>query len=281
LADPGLPAIALLTGPSGRSRLLHEILAAGKDVMTTKPFETDAGAARRALEEARRLGRVLHLNSPAAVLPADLRLIREWEKQYDLGRPAYFYGSVHADYTEAADGSWYDDPARCPAPPIFRLGIYLINDVQTLWGAVDDVRLLETRLRTGRPTADNAVVALRMGNGAVGSIAASFCVRDGDHYRNSLQLSYERGTIYRNLGPERAEDRSKSQLTLVQECGGSRRVAAAASVRSDSHKYDWASFAEAIARRAAPDPEYIDRVVNGVEIVNRIAEEERRLPCFS
>jgi len=277
LADPSIPVVVVLTSPEGRSSFLHEIIAAGKDVMTTKPFDIDAAAAHRVLTEARSLGRVIQLNSPAAAIPDDLLTILEWEKKYDLGRPVYFYGSVHADYNEAADGNWYDDPKKCPAPPIFRLGIYLINDLQTLWGATRSVRVLETRLRTGRPTADNAILSLEMENNAVGAIAASFCVNDGDHYRNSLQLSYERGTIYRNMGPQRTALHSECELQLIQESGGARTIVATTHVQSNAHQYNWAAFAEAISRRELPSSNYIARIVNGIKTVDLITNEERIL----
>jgi len=277
LEDPAIPAVALLTPPQSRAEFLREIITAGKDVMTTKPFEIDAGKAREILTEARSLGRVIHLNSPAAVISDDLATILEWEKKYDLGRPAYFYGSVHASYREAADGSWYDDPVKCPAPPIFRLGIYLINDLQTLWGPARSVRLLETRLRTGRPTADNAILSLEMGNQAVGAIAASFCVEDGDLYRNSLQLSYERGTIYRNLGPQRTVFHPECELQLVQGSNSARNIIATAKVVSNAHKYNWHAFAKAVGRRESPSADYIERIVNGIETLNKIACEGQLL----
>jgi len=277
LDDTALPAVALLTRPEGRAALLHELIASGKDVITTKPFEIDAAAARQVLVEARRLGRVVHLNSPAAVVPDDLLTILEWEKRYDLGRPAYFFGSIHASYQEAADGGWYDDPKRCPAAPIFRLGIYLINDVHTLWGATHSVRLLETRIRTGRPTADNAILSLAMENKAVGAIAASLCVQDGDPYRNSLQISYERGTLYRNMGPQRTALSSECELQLVQEVDGSRQIVATALVQSNAHQYNWSAFAEDIVNRQPPSSSYIDRIVNGIETLDQVTVEEQRL----
>ena len=87
LSDPSIPAIALYTGPSGRAELLRKIIRAGKDVMTTKPFEEDPEAARAVLAEARRLGRTIHLNSPAPVLPPDLAQIKQWQGDHDLGQP--------------------------------------------------------------------------------------------------------------------------------------------------------------------------------------------------
>ena len=83
LKDPAIPAIGLFTSPVGRAGLIRKIIRAGKHVLTTKPFELDPAAALDVLQEAGRLGRVVHLNSPAPVLPADLAVIQRWRAQYD------------------------------------------------------------------------------------------------------------------------------------------------------------------------------------------------------
>src|SRR5690606_1581322 len=95
--------------------------------MTTKPFEVDPDAAADVLAEAQRLGRFVHLNSPTPVMPVDLQQVLDWRDRFDLGRPVGCRLETYASYHEQADGSWLDDPERCPAAPIFRLGIYLIN----------------------------------------------------------------------------------------------------------------------------------------------------------
>ena len=91
--------------------MIRRIVSAGKDVITTKPFELDPRAARGALEEAAALGRVVHLNSPRPRLAADLRQILRWQQQYELGRPVAARAETWCSYREQADGSWYDDPA--------------------------------------------------------------------------------------------------------------------------------------------------------------------------
>lgn len=67
---------------------------------------------------------------------------------------------IWASYREQADGTWYDDPQKCPVAPVFLLGIYLINDLIQLFGPVRDVQVLQSRLSTGRPTADNGQLSL-------------------------------------------------------------------------------------------------------------------------
>jgi len=42
IADEDIPVICLITGPVNRADLIRRTIRAGKDVMTTKPFELDA-----------------------------------------------------------------------------------------------------------------------------------------------------------------------------------------------------------------------------------------------
>ena len=201
LADPDIPAVGLFTGPAGRAELIRKIIRAGKDVMTTKPFELDVESAVDVLDEARRLGRIVHLNSPSPLPPLDLVQIGKWREEYDLGSAVGCLAETYASYHEKADGGWYDDPARCPVSPVFRIGIYLINDLVQLFGEPESVQVLTSRIRTGRPTPDNAQMGILFKNGAIANVFASLCVDDGQRWSDSLALHFEKGTIYRNVGP--------------------------------------------------------------------------------
>lgn len=271
LADPSITAIGLFTGPDGRAALIRRCLAAGKHVMTTKPFERDPALAAAVLEEAARAGLTLHANSPSPGSP-DLALIREWLAKRDLGRVVAARVEVWADYREQADGSWYDDPGRCPVPPVYRLGIYLINDLVALLGRPSAVHVQSSRLRTGRPTADHAQLAIRFADGGLGTLFASFCVGDGDHYRNGLVLHCERGTIYRNIGPERGK--GGCELSLVQQVGGQRTVVERREVPALSGHYEWETFARAVAGGGMPrlDPA---TVIGGLQVIAAMSESER------
>lgn len=179
LGSSDLPAVGLFTGPSHRSDLIRRLIRAGKHVMTTKPFELDAHNAVRVLEEARSRGCVVHLNSPGPTVPSDIAQIECWRDQYQLGKPVACRAETYASYHEQSDGKWYDSPATCPLAPIFRIGIYLINDLVHLFGRAESVQSFESRIRTGRPTPDNAQLAIQFDNGALANIFASFCIDDG------------------------------------------------------------------------------------------------------
>jgi predicted dehydrogenase len=273
LARPELPVIGLFTGPNGRASLLRRILAAGKDVMTTKPFERDSAAAAAVLAEARSQGRVLWLNSPSQSLPADLALMQELAVQYDIGRPVAARAEVWADYREQTDGSWYDDPAQCPVAPVYRLGIYLINDLIRLLGAVEQVHVQGSRLFTGRPTADQGLLSLRFRSGALASVFASFCIGDGDHYRNSLAVNHERGSLYRSVGPSRTTGEG-CEISLVARGAHGREVKTARWAPTGSGGYDWAGFAAAVRARTPPDPATVATIVGAVQVIEAMAASE-------
>ncbi len=73
--------------------------------MTTKPFEQDSAAAASVLSEARRLNRVVYLNSPGPRPSEDMRIIRGWENTYDLGRLVGAHHECWYKSVEEADGS--------------------------------------------------------------------------------------------------------------------------------------------------------------------------------
>lgn len=276
LDDPGIEAIGLFTGPEKRARLIAEAIRAGKHVLTTKPFELSVEAARNVLAAAERLGRVVHLNSPGPTLSPELACIRQWQESFDLGRIVGLRADAWVGYQEAADGSWYDDPRRCPVAPIFRLGIYLINDCVALAGTPVALQVAETRVRTGRPTPDNALVNLVFSGGALASLYGSFCVGDGQPYKNSLTVNFERGTAYRNCGhPDRLGGKVRSELALVRP-GQSlqprvhRRVFPAL-----SGDYQFREFAEAVRSGTPLSAAARDATLAGLRVVEALPRAAR------
>jgi predicted dehydrogenase len=244
LADDTIDAVGLFVPPDIRAGMLQKTIAAGKNIITTKPLDVDPDRGLAMLLEARKRGRVLHLNSPHPILAPDLAQIRKWESAHDLGRMVGVRGEMWAPYHEQADGSWYDDPERAPGAPIFRLGIYPLTDIVELYGLPETVYLQQARIRTGRPTADNAQIAFQYASGALGTIFTSLCVADGQPRRSGLVLNYERGTIYRNVGlSERPSSRDlvRLELTALPDEKGE-RIVETAEIAGGSGTYNWELF---------------------------------------
>jgi predicted dehydrogenase len=275
LADETIPVIGLYTGPAGRAGLLRQILDAGKDIMTTKPFELDPDAARRILEEARDRGKIIHLNSPSPETTGYMKQITAWREKYDLGRPVHCRGEVVVSYREQEDGRWLDDPERCPVAPIFRLGIYIINDLTRLFGGVREVQVQSSRLFTGRPTPDNAQLSMLFADGAIGSIFATFCVDNGQYYANSLILHFERGTIYRNMRDfPYGQASGTSHLRLVTTDGQKNVVTDEWVQTEGAGGYQWDVLHEAILSRDVTSMP-IEDTVHGIQVIEAMARAEK------
>lgn len=263
-------AVALFTGPVGRAALIAQIVAYGCDVITTKPFEGDVAAAVSLLAQVRAMGRVVHLNSPAPTMSPDIAQLMDWHAQYQLGEPVGYRATTWCAYREQPDGSWYDDPRLCPVAPMFRLGIYLINDVGWFFRDVRQVMVQQARIFTQRPTADNAQLAVAYHNGALGTIFASFCVDDQQYYRCALEMNFAHGTLYRNVGP-RTADRADVQLAVVTVQAG-QQLLCNASTPTQGAGYQWGEFQRAVLTGAGIDDAYIQRIVAGLQLMDAMQQ---------
>jgi predicted dehydrogenase len=273
LADPDLAAVGLFTGPSGRARLVRQVIRAGRHVLTTKPFELDADEACDVLAEARALDRAVHLNSPAPLLPPDLRQIERWREEHNLGTAVAGRAEVSTSYFEDADGSWYDDADLCPVAPVLRLGIYLINDLVRLLGPASAVQVTSSRLRTGRPTPDNAQLSIQFENGALGNVFATFCLDDGHRFDSLLTMNYMGGTISRRSRVASPVGRTRLHLVAGAQLGGSNT--ASASTEGGSGDYQWDAFHRAVLGEQMPVEATHRQIVAGVRIVEAMARAER------
>ena len=273
LADPSIPVIGLFSGPVGRADLIRRIIEAGKDVMTTKPFELDPEAALAVLKQAKALKRVVHLNSPSPVPSRDLLQIQEWQSEFKLGRPIAAHFQTWVSYREKADGSWYDNPVQCPAAPLFRLGIYALNDIVRFFGEPESVQVTQSRIFTGRPTADTGVLTIRFKNGCLATIFASFCVGGDIPYGDVLTMNFENGTIFRDVGPRTGNQDCVMKLIT----GGApspvvREVVIPPGTRSGG--YQWEVFHRAIHGEALDNPIEPAQLVAPIRIIQAMARAQ-------
>lgn len=268
LRDTEIQVVGLFTGPAGRAELIRQIIHSGRDVLTTKPFELNYTDTEIILNEARSLERVIHLNSPSPEPTEELAQIHRWREENDLGRLVAARADVWVSYFEQSDGSWMDDPRNCPGGPMMRLGIYLINDLVSLAGTPEEILLRTSRMRTGRPTADNAILTMTFASGCLGSIYASFCVEDGDHYSNGMSLQFERGSIYRNIGVARNQTGfDKSLVSLVRRGPAGHRIVEDRAFGECSGVYQWQALYDAVQGGESISREYMDNILAGVKVI--------------
>ncbi len=268
-ADPEIDAICLYTGPNGRADLIRSMIRSGKDVMTTKPFELDPAAALDVLNEAKTIGRVIHLNSPQPRPFGEMAVIRGWIDQGRIGRPTLAQASVWAYYGRTrADGSWYDDPLKCPLAPMFRLGIYPLNDLLTIFKNPVSVQVAHSRIETERPTPDNCSMTITFADGAIVTIVASFVVGT-DFYKNTKTICGTQGVIYYGVGP-RATPADPQPVTLSTPDGVETKQ-----VTEYSGAYDWEFFARRIRREVPEDVTKPEDIVAAIRVVKAMSEAER------
>ena len=280
LADDSVEAIGLFTPPKGRAKLIRRIIRAGKQVMTTKPFELDAQDALAVLEEARTLNQVVHINSPGPLPDQETAQILKWQEEFQLGRPVSVRWETYTRNYEQSDGSWYDDPEACPVAPVFRLGIYGINQLLCLCGKVDAVSVAHSRLFTGRPTADNGELSLQFKNGALGSVFASFCIDDGHRYANNLCIHFARGTVKGEV-METAENHDMLSKKLCLQALDADHQLFTRTVELGTEqltgKYQWENFYRAVRNHEMLEGEVSpEMVAHSVQIINAMCEADRK-----
>jgi predicted dehydrogenase len=203
---------------------------------------------------------------------ADLRQIAAWRERFNLGRPLSAQASTWVRYNEKPDGTWLDDPLQCPVAPIFRIGIYLINDLIEIFGEAREVQVMSERHFTKRPTPDHAQIAIRFRNGGIASVLASFCVNDGDNYRNRLALNFENGTVYRNRDLKNPQH--PCELILVTKDGEQAREVERNYPSESSRGYPWQELHGAIT---SPSPLIFtdpDKVCAGLRVIDAIIRAE-------
>jgi predicted dehydrogenase len=272
LADPLVPAICLITPPGGRAELIRRCLRAGKHVMTTKPFEVDPAAALDVLIEAQERGLAVHLNSPGPMTPPWIRQVHQWVDRHQLGRLNLIEWHTHVPYREEADGGWYDDPRTCPVAPIFRLGIYALNDIHLLHDdEPESVTVLSSRFRTGRPTPDVATLSVRYRSGCLASLSCTLACESAG-YPDTLALYYERGAIYRDLPPNLGRD--DGHMLKVVAGGRGTLITIQEKVVAGGHGYDWERFAAWVRNGPQADDLEPERLVRSLRVIQAMSRSE-------
>lgn len=277
--DDSIEAIALFIGPNGRAEIIDGIISAGKDVITTKPFELCPFQAQNILEKANKLGRIVHINSPSPIPASDIQQILNWKQEYGLGDVVSLNWQTWCSYSEDSDGSWYDDPEKCPVAPIFRLGIYAINDILWLVNDPKEVQVCHSNMITRRPTPDNAYLVIKFGNGAVAGISANFCCSGGNPYCDRMVINFERGVVYKNLDPLHDNYSTGTKLQLVTGSGDNVFTLKADFPYSQSSgAYQWDAFYKAVKGTMASSV-CPTQVVDGIKIVRAMQRAECSHKC--
>jgi len=274
LADPEVEAVGLFTGPLGRAALIQKIIRARKDVITNNPLDLDPHKTMRVLEEAKTAGRVVHLNSPTPVVPADLQQIAVWQRRYDLGRPLNARAENWSSPGEHVEGAWYDNPRRCPIIPILRLGVCAINDLVRIFGQGDAVQVIQSRQFTQHPTPDHACATIRFRGGAIASVSTCLCPGMPGAHHQTFIVNYQNGSIIRKNTPG---DKGKVEMVLrrPRNEGAQPLIKRGVFNKSEcSGHYQWEAFYQATRGEASMDDNVREQIVSGVKILGALAKSQ-------
>lgn len=277
--DNEVEAIVLITGPVGRAALVDKAINSGKAVLTTKPFDSSSDETLRVLRKSKELGIPVMMNSPSPQPRGEMQQIEKWVKEYNLGRPIAYRASTWCSYREKPDNSWYDATELCPAAPIYRLGVYLLNDLCRFFAPVKDVQVLSSRIFTERPTADNASLSLLHEDGAIGNIFASFCIEDKQYYRCSMEINFERGTIYRNVGPDKISHENEVSLA-ISAFYGERRLLEETTIINTGTGYPIELFYKAVRKERIGDIISPEQVASVIKVFEEMSKIETARPVF-
>jgi predicted dehydrogenase len=191
LADPDVEVVLNLTPPQAHYAVARRALGAGKHVYNEKPLATTPALAARLLDAARIEG-VRLACAPATWMGGTWQACRSLVDAGVLGRP------VGADMTFLDSGyeSWHPRPRsyyRQGAGPLLDMGPYYVSALVMLFGAVQEVcgsastmfpvREIKTGPDRGTTfrtrTPDHVASCLRMGNGVVATLTASYATWPG------------------------------------------------------------------------------------------------------
>jgi hypothetical protein len=84
-------------------------------------------------------------------------------------------------------------------------------------------------------------------------------------------INFERGTIYRDVGPQRGERLCELSLIVNDGPWAPRRIAANAELDMASGKYDWRGFAAAVRREEGAPSYETEHILEPLRIISAMA----------
>lgn len=148
LAHPGIEIVVNLTIPAAHVEVAMQVLAAGKNVWTEKPFALDRESGTRLLDEANRLG-LRVASAPDTFLGAGLQTSLRLIEEGAVGVPL----TALALMQSPGPDSWHPNPEflfQEGGGPLFDIGPYYLTTLVQVFGPVRRVTAVESTSRAVR-----------------------------------------------------------------------------------------------------------------------------------
>lgn len=248
--DADVDWVIVLTPPNARTEIVRKLAAAGKSILMEKPVERNLDTARTIVETCEKAGVSLGVVFQHRVRAASRRLA-ELIAGDQLGELAI----VEVNVPWWREQSYYDEPGRGTydrdgGGVLISQAIHSLDLMLSLAGRVAEVQAMaHTTLLHKMEAEDYVTAAMRMENGASGSLIASTASFPGD--AESITLHGSKGVAHLQSGilNLRWHDGREEEFGATATTGGGADPMA---FTHEWHRDIIGNFADAFARTEAP-----------------------------
>ncbi|MCZ1264755.1 Gfo/Idh/MocA family protein [Paenibacillus tundrae] len=190
--------VSICTPLASHANIAVDSANSGAHVLCEKPIASSEVDAIAMIEAAKRNNVLLMIGHNQRFFPWHIKA-KEIIKEGRLGKPLSFRSMFSHSGPEhwSADGinSWFFDKSQAMAGVVADLGIHKVDIIR--WLLEDDVAevgaTMQTLCKTNTELDDNAVIMLRMKNGAIGVVEVSWTFPNGE--KNTTEIIFERGIM--------------------------------------------------------------------------------------
>lgn len=283
LGDPDVQAVSLVTPHTLHPRQVAACAAAGKHVLTEKPFALSAAEARMAADACVGAGVVLGLGHDNRFYPA-VQALADLVRDGALGQIHLVEANISHDYALergrrlAREGqrseprpddppgpAWRDDVREAPAGSMVQVGVHRIDTFVQIFGRMTQVFGLQSPPPADAPSVTSGAMLVRFASGTTGYLGSSQATP-------LLSRIHVFGTDawaeLRGPSDQAAYERASLDRLTVQRNTGEIETREFDDVDSVARNY--LAFADAIDGKAAY-PISPDEMVHGAEVLEAVA----------
>lgn len=275
LADPAVQAVSLVTPHTLHPRQVAACAAAGKHVLTEKPFALSSAEARMAADACVAAGVVLALGHDNRFYPAIQELAR-MVGAGELGEVHHVEATISHDYgverwrrmrdEGAAGPEWRYDEREAPAGSMVHVGVHRIDTFVQIFGRMTEVFAMRSRQPTDAPMITAGAMLVRFESGATGYLGSS----QGTPLLSRIHVfGNEAWAEARGPSDQPGYERASLDRISVHRGGGEIETREFGAV--DSVACNFEAFADAIDGKA-PYPTPPDQMVHGAEVLEAVSQ---------
>ncbi len=209
--DKSLDAIVVATPNSEHARLTIAALKAGKHVLCEKPMATTLEDAAKMIETAKAMGKKLMIGHNQCLMAPHLKA-KKLIKEGIIGdvltfRTSFCHGGPETWSQDKGNHTWFFKKEKAYVGSMGDLGVHKAYLIPFLLGTdIDEVAAfvatMDKKNEKGKPITvdDNAVCILKMANGVIGQLTASWTFYGGED--NSTTIIGTKGRMVLGANPD-------------------------------------------------------------------------------